>query len=191
MIFSRSLAIFLLALLMGNGVACATTEQVSEKDIYSAAASVYSSTKFDDCRYQKDEEMEEHGAALYICPSFDRYRIEVIRWERVALNLVYQDKTLFSYNGAALGSSIGEKIEWRYHKNGQDKQYHGLIFRIYMPGIDQNGIITSDVPATQDLVVARLDQEKSCIIGIIPQSKNMNELARGLADHKNAVCMDQ
>ena len=49
----------------------------------------------------------------------------------------------------------------------------------------------SNLPPTQELIVTRLNKEKSCIIGIIPQGKNMNEQARELADHKNAACMDE
>ena len=187
--FFKNLAAFSTILLISHSVAFASTNQFPHK-MFTAPASVYSSTKPEDCKEQQNELAEEHGASLYSCPSFGEYQIDVIRWERDMLNFVYQDKTLFGYHGTALGSTLAEKIEWRYHQNGQHKQYHALLFRIYIPKIDQNGMI-SNLPPTQELIVARLNKEKSCIIGIIPQGKNMNEQARELADHKNAACMDE
>lgn len=53
------------------------------------------------------------------------------------------------------------------------------------------GIFMNNVPKIERLVVVRLNKEKSCILGILPTSNDMNEKARALADNPQAECLPE
>ncbi|MBS9781798.1 MAG: hypothetical protein KGV56_04820 [Gammaproteobacteria bacterium] len=87
-------------------------------------------------------------------------------------------------------------IEWRFHYENGKKIYHALIYRLNLYGSRFTGPGFDDVEHKKEisrdvLVVHRLDKEKSCWLGGIVQSKNMNIKARQLADDKNAKCINE
>ncbi len=108
------------------------------------------------------------------CPSFAGYRVERVDGKNGSgLNIGYGTKLVAYFDNEPAGLINGNTAEWRYQQSGNGQNYHALIFR------------TSKTPR---LVVIRLDKENSCILGVIPQSNDMNDKARKLADNLSARC---
>lgn len=122
------------------------------------------------------------------CQGLGGYKINISGMDLRSMLTLKYGKTLVAYNTLP-PSGFGEKVEWRYHLVNGKKQYHGLIHRFYTQKYDEKK--AEWLPQDQDeqsLVVMKLAKEKSCIVGIIPASKTMNEQARKLSDNLNAPC---
>ena len=126
------------------------------------------------------------------CPSKANYLLRTFSRDlRSGVDLIYGNHEV-SY-APIPHFNIGQTAEWRYEKIGYSKKYHSLIYRIYTAQIDPLDGDAFYLPREQDkqqLVVIRLNKEKSCLLGVIEPSKNMNREARKLADNKLAECIE-
>ena len=125
------------------------------------------------------------------CPSKANYLLHTFSRDlRSGVDLIYNNNKV-SYQPIP-PFHVGETVEWRYEKVGNAQKYHALIYRIYTAQIDPLDGDSFYLPREQDkqqLVVIRLNKEKSCLLGVIEPSKNMNTEARKLADNKSARCI--
>ncbi|MCO5113348.1 MAG: hypothetical protein M9899_04140 [Bdellovibrionaceae bacterium] len=157
--------------------------------------SVYTSLNIQDCLTVESvmllpEEEREIDYYTGVCPSYGGYTVGVSGGDlRYSLFL--------SYNGTEISlpsyyqfHETGNLAEWRYalkstgfHSN--ELQLKALIYRIYYSDYDTNG---NEVNKS-NLIVVRLNKEKSCVIGIVPQQKDMNLAARKIADNPKARCV--
>ena len=150
-------------------------------------SSNYTSLKEEDCQALS---MVEN---LYQanCPSKQNYLLHTFSRDlRSGVDLIYNNHKV-SYQPIP-PFHVGETVEWRYEKVGNAKKYHALIYRIYTAQIDPLDGDSFYLPREQDkqqLIVIRLNKEKSCLLGVIEPSKNMNTEARKLADNKSARCI--
>lgn len=164
--------------LLATATATATTKMSSD----------YTSLKEEDCRtLNTDQDIYQAD-----CPSKHNYLLQAVgRDLRFGVNLIYNHHKV-SYQPLP-SFHVGETVEWRYEQVGNSKKYHALIYRIYTIQIDPLDGDAFYLPRDQDkqqLVVIRLDKEKSCLLGVIEPSKNMNTVARKLADNKLAECIE-
>lgn len=151
-------------------------------------SSDYTSLKEEDCRtLNTDQDIYQAN-----CSSKHNYLLQAVgRDLRLGVNLIYNHHKV-SYQPLP-SFHVGETVEWRYEQVGNSKKYHALIYRIYTIQIDPLDGDAFYLPRDQDkqqLVVIRLDKEKSCLLGVIEPSKNMNTVARKLADNKSARCIE-
>ncbi|NRD69534.1 hypothetical protein HQR03_03155 [Psychrobacter okhotskensis] len=163
--------------LLATATATATTKMSSD----------YTSLKEEDCRtLNTDQDIYQAD-----CPSKHNYLLQAVgRDLRLGVNLIYNHHKV-SYQPLP-SFRVGETVEWRYEKVGNLKKYHALIYRIYTAQIDPldgDAFYLSREQDKQQLVVIRLNKEKSCLLGVIEPSKNMNREARKLADNKLAECI--
>lgn len=159
------------------------------------AQSVYTSLKAQDCITVESDSFsteEEWMIDFYkgVCPSYGGYILGVSGGD-----LRYS--VFLSYHGVEIAlpsfyqfHDAGEVAEWRYtlKRTGEfSNELHlsALIYRIYYDDYDSES--DSDEGASA-LIVVRLNKEKSCVLGQIPKQKDMNVLARKLADDPNAKC---
>lgn len=123
-----------------------------------------------------------------VCTGVDGYNIGVSGSDlRYSVTLDYKGSEIelprllsFHYPGAV--------AEWRYNASAKAKgglSYNALIYRLNYLTYDDNG----DPIDLSQLVVVRLNEEKSCVIGIVKNSKDMNIKARAIADDKSAKCI--
>ena len=149
--------------------------------------SEYTSLKEEDCQTLN---MVEN---LYQanCPSKANYLLHTFsRALRSGVDLIYHNRKV-SYQ-PILPFHVGATVEWRYGKVGNAKKYHALIYRVYtaqMDALDSDSFYLPREQHKQQLIVIRLNKEKSCLLGVIEPSKNMNTEARKLADNKSARCI--
>ncbi|WP_201577728.1 hypothetical protein [Psychrobacter okhotskensis] len=163
--------------LLATATATATTKMSSD----------YTSLKEEDCRtLNTDQDIYQAD-----CPSKHNYLLQAVgRDLRLGVNLIYNHHKV-SYQPLP-SFRVGETVEWRYEKVGNLKKYHAFIYRIYTAQIDPldgDAFYLSREQDKQQLVVIRLNKEKSCLLGVIEPSKNMNREARKLADNKLAECI--
>ena len=151
-------------------------------------SSEYTSLREEDCpTINIDENIYQAN-----CPSKDNYLLHAVgRDLRFGVDLTYNKRNI-SYQPMP-PFHFGETAEWRYEKTDNSKKYHSLIYRIYTAQIDPldgDAFYLSRKQDKQQLVVIRLNKEKSCLLGVIERSKNMNTVARKLADNKLAECIE-
>ena len=151
------------------------------------AKSDYTSIDYRDKKCRLIEKTEH--AVVRSCPAFAGYQIERTDWDWAQLSVLYGKN---NYAVSYLGHDLGSKAEWRYRQINNKKVYHGLIFRVLnLPMDTDTGIFMNNVPKIERLVVVRLNKEKSCILGVLPTSNDMNEKARALADNPQAECVPE
>jgi hypothetical protein len=74
-------------------------------------------------------------------------------------------------------------IEWRYeHAENQGTEMKALIFKLHT--IDEQTLVNADY-----YYVVKLNKEKSCLIGKVPDVGNALEAARKMADDTKAKCL--
>lgn len=154
--------------------------------------SVYTSVEPQDCvTINGSELLAEPEIDFYEgeCAAFGGYRVYISGGDiRYSLDLSYQGQSIDTIKLASFHDMGSAKIEWRYERKGDGfdntLEYTALIYRLNYTTYTENG-----EPTDKDmLVVVRLDQQNSCVIGTIEQQANMNEKARQLADNKSASC---
>lgn len=151
----------------------------------SQAYSDYTTIDFDDkqCRT-----IEDDNPIIKRCPSFVGYEVIIgIGDAGSQLFIGYGEHGIYAPS-MPLGSSLGKKAEWRYRMVGNKRQYHGLIFRTFKMRDEDYINSNFDAPRIEELVVVRLNKEKTCILDILPVGKDVNKKARQLADDMNAIC---
>ena len=161
--------------MMGGGLALAQSQAYSD----------YTTIDFDDkqCRT-----IEDDNPIVKQYPSFANYQVNHVAGDNGAqLSVSYGEHGIY-VPIMPLGSSLGKKAEWRYRMVGNKRQYHGLIFRTFKMRDEDYINSNFDVPRIEELVVVRLNKEKTCILDILPVGKDVNKKARQLADDMNAIC---
>lgn len=154
--------------------------------------SIYTSVESKDClvidssQWYKEPEIDFYRAE---CPSYGGYRVEVSGGDvRYNVKLRYGD-TLFRLMALSTFHDLGsKKVEWRYVIEAlQDAQkqvrFTALIYRLSFQAQDDTD--------REALVVVRLNQEKTCVIGVVEQTKDMNGLARSIADDPTRACVKE
>ncbi len=106
---------------------------------------------------------------------------------RYSLSLLYRGEEINFTEIRSFHDMGSDLIEWRgIEKNGKIEEYTSLIYRLKISTPDA----WPDKPLSQDnLFVVRLNGIKSCLVGIVPQSSNMNERARAIADMPSLRCL--
>lgn len=125
------------------------------------------------------------------CPSVGGYKPRFIYDDspiaELSLSFGRYNVSYYDNDDNTAESDFGETMEWRYTQSGGQRNYHAFIIRTYRWRIGSS----SSRPNEQQLLVIRLNKGNSCVLGVIPQSANMNERARQLADNKNARCQSR
>ncbi len=202
-VFSLPTAFLLSTLLL----ACSNNtahSQVHQAKKHQNFQSEYTSLKAENCR--TIEFIADHAGSYHAsCPAKAPYQLEVEGIDlRYGLNVIYDGSDNKKTDDSKPKHTVrywypqffqvGDTVEWRYSQNKQgQKNYHALIYRVYSANQsadysdngDENGMEKRD---KQELFVVRLDKDKSCILGKIPASKDMNVKARQLADDMTANC---
>lgn len=143
-----------------------------------AARSEYSSLAVADCTLQKRD--AESGSTVYRCPGMDGFTLQMHDSDaRMSLDVVAGDGkpqplTFWSLANGAF-SNLGPKAEWRYAPEAASPQ--ALVVRYEAYEQPEKPDLT-----TSYLLVVKLAQSGSCLIGQVPPSPAQNEQARALAD---------
>lgn len=144
--------------------------------------SVYTSLRTKDCKENKSE-LENGLVYLATCKGVGGYSIVSLATEHSAsINLIAPDGNnvdldLRSQIPSAAPSGLGEKAEWRVVRDGKTIVPKALIVRVNIfsdPGNSQK--------ATSYLVVIKISNLSSCVVGVIEPSKGQNTAARTKAD---------
>ena len=151
--------------------------------------STYTSVEPKDCvtidsaEHYQEPEIDFYQAE---CPSFGPYRLLVTGGDiRYSIRLRYAD-IIFPLMELSSFHDLGSKrVEWRYEREKTDANnyrinYKALIYRLNY---------STEAGDKQALIVTRLNHEKSCVIGVIEQSDDMNKRARDLADSSETQCL--
>lgn len=158
--------------------------------------SAYTSLKFEDCITVNSTDFlpeSEQDVDFYagVCPGFGGYSLMVSGGDlRYSLLLSFNGKNI-PLPFLAQFHETGAVAEWRYTLTktvvdfSNDLELKALIYRLNYSDMDRNG---KNINKSM-LVVVRLNKEKSCVIGKIPQQKDMNVVARKLADNPSAKCI--
>lgn len=153
---------------------------------YAQSGSVYTSLQPKDC--------ETMDSPFYQakCPAKAGYDLQVYAGDlRSGIELIYNNKKIDYVPDNNLPYELGKVAEWRYKKINNKRKYYALIYRLSVAQLNPKGDgFLAQSKDKQRLIVIRLDKEKSCLLGIIKQSKNMNQKARNLADNESATCID-
>ncbi|AXA84041.1 hypothetical protein DCD74_04415 [Lysobacter oculi] len=155
-------------------------DSASETSSTSAPAvrSEYSSLAAADCTLQKRD--AESGSTVYRCPGMDSFTLQMHDSDaRMSLDVVAGDGkpqplTFWSLANGAF-SNLGPKAEWRYAPEAVSPQ--ALVVRYEAYEQPEKPDLT-----TSYLLVVKLAQSGSCLIGQVPPSPAQNEQARALAD---------
>lgn len=152
---------------------------------HSTNRSTYTSIKHKDCA---NISSEEDGQLYQVrCPAHAGYDLDVIGADvRYGLDITWKQKVV--RHQPIMPFHVGDKVEWRYRISQGAPEFYALIYRLYTAQFDGQDFLPRENDK-QDLVVVRLNQEKSCIIGIITQGKQMNTEARQRADDLSAPCL--
>lgn len=150
-------------------------------------ASSYTSLLAADCQTIDNDDFYQA-----LCPANGDYQLMVYAGDlHSGIELSYDDHQI-NYE-AVEPSQVGEVAEWRFSKQSSSIKYHALIYRISVAQINTEDAADSFLPPSDDkdqLVVLRLAETRSCLLGIIEQGELMNQKARELADDETAVCID-
>lgn len=127
-----------------------------------------------------------------LCPAQGDYQLEVYAGDlRSGVELIYDDHRV-DY-ATVEPAQYGKVAEWRFSMQHSSPTYHALIYRLHVAQVSNTDSADLFLPPSHDrdqLVVIRLAEEKSCLLGIIEQTDNMNQKARALADDKTAPCIE-
>lgn len=127
-----------------------------------------------------------------LCPAKGDYQLEVYAGDlRSGVELIYDDHRV-DY-APVEPSQYGKVAEWRFSAQHSSPAYHAVIYRLHVTQVSDTDSADLFLPPSHDrdqLVVIRLAEEKSCLLGIIEQTDNMNQKARALADDKTAPCIE-
>ena len=143
-----------------------------------AVRSEYSSLAAADCTLQKRD--AESGSTVYRCPGMDGFTLQMHDSDaRMSLDVVAGDGkpqplTFWSLANGAF-SNLGPKAEWRYAPEAASPQARVVRYEAYEQP-EKPDLTTSY------LLVVKLAQSGSCLIGQVPPSPAQNEQARALAD---------
>lgn len=160
-------------------------------------ASKYTSLKVSDCttmaaHYLLPEEEQEVDFYQVACPALGGYKVGIeggdLRYSLVLSFLgtnIPQPSLLQFHN-------VGETAEWRYIAGFaapvvDEPVYTALIYRLNYADYLPNG----DVVDKSKLVVVRLAEEQSCVVGIVEEQADMNDVARAIADDSRVSCLTQ
>lgn len=127
-----------------------------------------------------------------LCPAKGDYQLEVYAGDlRSGVELIYDDHRV-DY-APVEPSQYGKVAEWRFSAQHSSPAYHAVIYRLHVAQVSDAyaaDLFQSSSHDQDQLVVIRLAEEKSCLLGIIKQADNMNQKARALADDKTAPCVE-
>ncbi len=174
-------------------IVTASTTWASEAKKVEKYFSVYTSLEAKDCMtidgsdlYQ-DPEIDFYTGE---CPGFGGYQTIVSGGDvRYNVSLKFQEQTIELENLASFHDA-GTKAEWRIERlktnDGFSAKPSALIYRL---NFDDYSEATGKSFTNTMLVVARLNGLKTCVIGRVPRSNDMNQKAREIADNANAQCL--
>ncbi len=158
---------------------------------FSQFDSVYTSVSSEDClTISVSNATDEIDFYSGECPSLGGYQVLVVGGDiRYNLDLKYNGVRIPTYKPGAFHDMGSTVIEWRYSKMGDGYQsqvnYTALIYRLSLDTYtEEQGQVEKDT-----LVVVRLAQENSCVIGLVEQQANMNEKAQAIADDMSRTCL--
>lgn len=129
-------------------------------------------------------DIDDNHTQTFDCPTaMTDYGVALLSNDlRTSLRVNHGNKELIY--SPLMSHYVGDKIEWRYTTIKTNKQYHALIYRLYI----------NDNPTHHHhrsyLMVMRLKGDASCYLGMIPASKHANDQARKLADDPKATCQE-
>lgn len=161
---------------------------------YAVPGSTYTSIVTSDCVVVASSELETEPEIDYLtaeCPALGGYRLMVSGGDiRYSLDLSYEGVEIPMVKLPSFHDLPSAKIEWRYNRERigvvGNVTYTALIYRLNRQVYTDNS-----VDENKDmLVVVRLNKEKSCVIGVVDQQKDMNKKAVRIADDSNAKCID-
>lgn len=160
---------------------------------FAASDSVYTSVAYADCKVIKDSNLEPEPEIDYYtghCAGKAGYTVVVSGGDiRYSISLIYQNNEINLTNIGAFHDVGSSKVEWRgpVGKNGKIKSYNSLIYRLNITHYNEDDTMTND----DEMFVVRLNGAKSCLIGRVPLSQNMNEQARAIADDLSKPCLSE
>lgn len=160
-------------------------------------SSTYTSLKVSDCttmaaHFLLPEEEQEIDFYQGTCPALGGYKVGIEGSDlRYSLVLSYQG-TNIPQPKLLQFHDVGETAEWRYISGFagpvvNEPIYTALIYRLNYSDYLPNG----DVVNKSKLVVVRLADEQSCVVGIVEQQADMNDVARTIADDSRVSCLTQ
>ncbi len=162
---------------------------------FAETSSVYSSIKFEDCVAVNASYLLPKGEAEIdyyegVCPSFAGYQLGVAGGDlRYAVTLSYQG-TEIELPILLQFHDTSELVEWRFTRTKTNEETNKVVFSSLIYRLNVSEYLESgEINNKSKLVVVRLNQEKSCVIGILDNQAQMNEKARSIADNNNAPCL--
>lgn len=123
-----------------------------------------------------------NGLALLVHNSDDRASLSILTKEKTALPLNFWDTVTPTF------STLGPTVEWQFKTPDGKGKPVAIVVRV--DTVDQ-----ADVAAPRPvsfIVVARIDEKNTCVIGKIPaQQAHATEAARALAQATGTKCLPQ
>ena len=156
----------------------------------SKSSSIYTSVAVKDCKTIESSENEAEPEIDYYtghCEGKNGYTVQISGGDiRYSLSLIYGGEQVEFTRIGAFHDMGSDKVEWRgkVNKDGSVTKFHSLIYRLNIHGYGENYDESRD-----SLFVVRLNGKKSCLIGQVEQSKNMNAEARKIADDMSKKCI--
>jgi hypothetical protein len=142
--------------------------------VFAQNKSIYTPLTDNKCAVKVDSQVP--GVMNGLCAGAGGYKLEILADdERMSVNIVASNTKKFGldfWGYFSNFSSLGERAEWRM----KGKTPVGLIIRY---DVSDRG---DDGKRSSYLMVSKISQTESCVIGIVKPGKNQNAEARRLAD---------